>query len=303
MLTRHEAPADGSAMAPLRPPGSTTPAFTASAASSIAPAATAAVRADAVATLLDALTSAMHAVGSRWTDADTARVQAFEQQLLAHGEMAAPGVIERLDARGVDPAVRSFLFHVLRQLPGYAAHARVVAEARTGRNPDLHTMAIEALGTTTSVADHETLAMIARSHPELPAQPSYERSREPSSADTELPHDVVMTPRIRAVVALGARGDARAVAQLADLARTGADAAVRTEAARQLRPRAATPQIQRALLAAATSDGSAYVRLAAIDALTGQTSPQVKTMLRAIARTDGDPGVRARAAEVLGDDP
>ena len=248
--------------------------------------------------LADALGKALRGSGERWSDADSAKVRALEASLLSPGAAAALPLIARIN-QGGDEALRTFLFQVLRQLPGKVAHDFVLMHASSGADETLRTMAIESLGNRRDEASLQTLSNIARFDAELPVQPLFDLARDPAVPDTELPHDTDVTPRLRAIAALEQMNSPAAASVLADLAQVGPDASIRMHAASHMHAYATLPNARDSLVTAAMSDRSPYVRLAAIGSLAEQRSPSVTAALAAIASSDADAGVRALAARVV----
>jgi hypothetical protein len=223
---------------------------------------------------------------------------ASEAQLLQLGEAAVPAVIARLDAIR-NPSTYELLFHVLRQLPGTAASDRVMFEARNGRTPGARTMAIETLAQRPSDAAFDTLAIIARTDPALPARPLLGPTRDPSDPSTELPDQRSFTPRMQAMLALASTRDPRAIDVLVDVLTGGPDESLRMEAARDLTSLHTDARAAAALQRAAVSDASAFVRLAALHAMAGVNDRAWLQTLAAIANSDRDAGVRALAQRQL----
>jgi HEAT repeat protein len=219
--------------------------------------------------------------------------------LLALGEAAVGPLVARLDAMAGGPtAVRERLFELLRQLPGPAAEARIIDEARRGVHDTTRTMAIEALAQRNSERALDALTTLAQHDPLLPADPFLGGARRGDDPSTELPDERVFTPRMQAMAALASTRDPRAVALLADVARRGPDESLRMEAARHLGPLRDDARALAALRSAA-GDGSAVVRLAALHALRGAADPGLPALLARMAAGDRDAGVRALARELL----
>lgn len=233
------------------------------------------------------------------SDEEKTELAALEAEILALGEAAAPTLIERLDGVADTPGTRDRLFNLLRQLPGAAVEDRLMQEARAGTQPSLRTMAIETLGTRRSERSLAALADVARTDPELPGKPLIPGPRDPSDPSTELPDEQTFTPRMQAMAALAATRDPRALAVLVDVARSGPDESLRMEAARHLRELRDVPRAAEALRAAAASDGSAYVRLAALHSLDGADDPALVPLLERLIARDPDAGVRTLAQTIL----
>lgn len=230
------------------------------------------------------------------------QAQAWEEQLLSMGEGAVTPVIARLNGSTL-PAARDRLFNLLRRLPWPAVEARVIEEARQGKQSSTRAMAFESLGqqkTPTAVA---ALSDVALTDPDLPAAPLIAEPRNPNDPSTELPDEKVFTPRMKAMAALANTGDPKAVQVLAELARTGPHESIRLEAARNLGLLRDNPAALEALKLAAASDPAAYVRLSALHALKGANDPSLATLAGQIAASDADKGVRILAAQVAADLP
>jgi hypothetical protein len=221
------------------------------------------------------------------------------EALLALGPGAAAAIIARLDRGGVAGHARERLFNTLRKLPGAAVEERLAQEARSGPPGATRSMAMDALAERRTARAFEALATVARTDPELPAQPFLVERRDPAEPATELPDERAFTPRMQAMAALAGTGDARAVPILAEVTRTGPDESLRMEAARHLGSFRADPRAAEALRAAAAADPSAYVRLAALHSLRGSTDPALPALLARIAAEDRDAGVRLLAQQVL----
>jgi HEAT repeat protein len=251
----------------------------------------------AAAQLIDRLVQVQPSDGPT-RDEDQQAWAAIEAQLLQQGEAAVPALIARLDTVR-NPSTYELLFHVLRQLPGAAASERVIFEARNGKTPAARTMAIETLAQRPSDAAFDTLAVIARTDPTLPARPLLARPRDPSDPSTELPDQRSFTPRMQAMLALASTRDPRAIEVLVDVLTGGPDESLRMEAARDLTSLHSDARAAAALRRAAMSDPSAFVRLAALHAMAGVTDPAWLQTLAAIANSDRDAGVRALAQRQL----
>jgi HEAT repeat protein len=165
----------------------------------------------------------------------------------------------------------------------------------------MRTMAIESLAGRPTEGALATLGDIARNDPDLPARPLITSPRDPRDTSTELPDETVFSPRMQAMSALASTRDPRAVAVLADVVKSGPDEALRMEAARNLGGLRADPRAGEVLRAAAASDPSAYVRLAALHALHGAADPSLAPLLEDIAARDRDAGVRILAQQLLTD--
>jgi HEAT repeat protein len=207
-----------------------------------------------------------------------------------------------LEALAREPAgsPRDRLFDLLRQLPGSAAESGLIAEALSTDAGVSRVLAIEALGQRGSERALQTLNQIARTDPQVLAQP-FITTTVPDSNDTstELPDEVVFTPRMKAMAALSASGDARAIPMLAAVLREEPDQALRMEAASALGGLRSDASTVEALILAALTDRSPFVRLAALHSLTGVLDPGLLEPLERISAGDSHPGVRLLAARVL----
>ena len=230
--------------------------------------------------------------------AEETELAALEARLLALGESAVAPLLERLE-RGGPASDRQRLFNLLRQLPGRAVEDRLIQEARGGGQEVMRTMAIESLGARQSDRALEALALIAHNDPTLPARPLITAPRSADDTSTELPDEEVFTPRMQAMAVLAATRHPRAVGALVDVVRFGTDESLRMEAARHLGSLRDDARAAATLLAAASTDPSPYVRLAALHSLSGSNDPALPAALQAIAARDRDAGVRALARQVL----
>ncbi|HMI85044.1 MAG TPA: HEAT repeat domain-containing protein [Polyangiaceae bacterium] len=224
-----------------------------------------------------------------------------EQEIVGLGEIAAPALVQRTEAlrrAGVTTA-HDRLLGVLQRLPGKAAEDALIREARSGRADSSRALAIESLGERRSERTVEALARIAETDPDLPARALITSPRGANEASTELPDEVVFTPRMHALAALATAGGERAAEVLTGVLKEGPDESLRMEAARHLATFRETPDAAAALRTAATRDPSPYVRLAALHTLAGSGDGGLGAMLREIAARDGDAGVRALAAQML----
>ena len=233
--------------------------------------------------------------GRSGSEAERAELEALEAALLARGERAAQALGRRLDPRAPRGEARDRLFNVLRRLPGAVAEGRLAEEARGGPQRSTRSLAMDALAERRTANAVDTLAVIARSDPELPARPLIAGPRQPEDTGTELPDEEVFTPRMKAMMALAETQDPRAAAVLIDILRTGPDESLRMQAARFLQGFRSDPRAAEALHTAALSDPSAYVRLAALHALDGSSDPALSSVLARIIAADRDAGVRALA--------
>jgi hypothetical protein len=222
-----------------------------------------------------------------------------EAALLSSGEAGALALVDRLDHGRHGVAVRDRLLNLLRKFPGGAAEARLVREARSGKEPSSRALAIESLAERRSDRAVQALGEIARTDPTLPEHPLITTPRDPRDPSTELPDEVTFTPRMQAMAALASTRDPRAATILTDVLRDGPDESLRMEAARNLEALRGDPGASEALRRAAAGDASPYVRLAALRAARGSGDPLLAPVLEAIAAHDEDAGVRALAREVL----
>jgi hypothetical protein len=222
-------------------------------------------------------------------------------ELVSLGEAAGPLLVQRIDALGGAAATsqRDRLLDVLRRVPGKTAEDRLIKEARWGRAESSRALAIDALAERRTERAVDTLSRIAETDADLPAKPLITSPRDPNDPSTELPDEVVFTPRMQAMAALAATGDPRAAQILTGVLRDGPDESLRMEAARNLESLRDAPGTVDALRIAVTTDPSPYVRLASLHALAGTTDRSLGPMLQAIAERDRDAGVRALAQQVL----
>lgn len=241
----------------------------------------------------------LFAEGGPWDDARQRRLAELDSELIASGARAVPTVIGTLDRIGDGHVAAPVLFHVMRRLPGDLVDARLVDAARAGRQQELRMMAMESLASRKPPQAITTLTQIARTDPDVPTDILVKHPRNPDVVDTELPDERRVTPRMRAVAALAATGEPRAGEVLSDLAKHSSEESVRMESARHLAAFAAQPVAQEALIRAATSDDSPYVRLAAIGSLRNTSGAEVDRALTGLARDHRDAGVRALAQQVL----
>lgn len=230
---------------------------------------------------------------------DEDEAQRLAAELLALGEAAAVPLLAVLEGEPPGSA-RERLFDLLRQVPGPAAEAGLISEALSTGAGVSRTIAIEALGERGTEAALQALDQIARSDPEVLARP-FITTTLPDSNDlsTELPDEVAFTPRMKAMAALAASGDARAIPLLAGVLREQPDPALRMQAASALVRLQSDLSTVEALTQAALGDRSPYVRLAALHSLTGVLDPGLLEPLDRISKADAHPGVRLLAGRVL----
>jgi hypothetical protein len=226
-------------------------------------------------------------------------LERVEAALLSSGEAGALALVDRLDHGRHGVAVRDRLLNLLRKFPGGAAEARLVREARSGKEPSSRALAIESLAERRTERAVQALGEIARTDPTLPEHPLITTPRDPHDPSNELPDEVTFTPRMQAMAALASTRDPRAATILTDVLRDGPDESLRMEAARNLEGLRGEPGASDALRRAAAGDASPYVRLAALRASRGSGDPLLAPVLEAIAAHDEDAGVRALAREVL----
>lgn len=256
--------------------------------------------------------SAAHELTERWfalvgrgrplSAEEEQQAQSWEQQLLAMGEAAVAPVVARLQA-STEPGARDRLFNLMRRLPWQAVQARVIEEARQGKQSSTRAMAFESLGQQKTPAAVAALADVALTDPDLPAQPLLAEPRNPNDPSTELPDEKVFTPRMKAMAVLANTEDPKAVQVLSELTRTGPHESIRLEAARHLGLVRNNPAALDALKVAAASDPSAYVRLSALHSLKGANDPSLAPVVAQIAASDVDKGVRILAAQVAAELP
>lgn len=232
---------------------------------------------------------------------DAEEIARLAGELAAMGETAGAVLSVRIDSlRGkVAVPLRDRLLDVLRRIPGPTAEARLIKEARSGTAESSRALAIDALAERRTDRAIDALSRIAETDPDVPEKPLIAEPRSPSDVSTELPDEVVFTPRMQAMAALAATGDARAARTLAGVLHDGPDEALRMEAARNLESLRDAPGTMDALRRALATDPSPYVRLAALHALSGATDPTLAPVLQNIALSDRDAGVRALAQQVL----
>ena len=226
-------------------------------------------------------------------------LERLEAQLLSLGETGALALIDRLDHGRHGGGIHDRLLNLLRRFPGAASEARLVREARSGKESSSRAIAIESLAERRTDRAVQALGEIARTDPKLPEHPLITVPRDPRDTSTELPDEVVFTPRMQAMAALASTRDPRAATILTDVLRDGPDESLRMEAARNLETLRGEPSASEALRRAAMGDASPYVRLAALHASRGSTDPLLASVLEGIALRDQDAGVRALAREVL----
>lgn len=222
---------------------------------------------------------------------------ALERTLLAFGEAAAPPLIARLKLER-DPERQRLLLDRLRKLPGSAAEAYFIERAREAPERAIRTLSIDALAERKSDRALDALERIATTDPEVLKKPFLTEPRRPDDDSTELPDEVAFTPRMTAMAALASTGDARATSTLSGIVHHEPEEALRMEAARNLGQLRGDPAAVDALIDSMT-DGSAYVRLAALHSLDGVNDPRLTPLLTKIANSDSDLGVRALARRLL----
>jgi len=234
------------------------------------------------------------------TDVDEDEIAHLVGALVTEGEVAGALLVARIDAlRGVAATRRDRLLDVLRRLPGRAAEDRLIREARSGAADSSRALAIESLAERRTDRAVDALARIAQTDSEVPRRSLISAPRDPSDTSTELPDEVVFTPRMKAMSALASTHEPRAAEVLTGVLRDGPDESLRMEAARHLETMREMPGTVDALRAAAAGDPSAYVRLSALHALAQSNDRTLVPLLQAIATRDIDAGVRALASRVL----
>ena len=245
-----------------------------------------------------ALVERLLAAWSSATDDDD-EASRLASELLSLGEGAA-GPLLRVLARESAGSHRDRLFDLLRQVPGSVAESGLIAEALSTDAGVSRVIAIEALGERGTDAALAALNQVARTDPEVLVQP-FLTTTVPDTNDTstELPDEVAFTPRMKAMAALGASGNASAIPMLVAVLREEPDQALRMEAATALGRLRSDASAVEALTAAALRDRSPFVRLAALHSLTGVLDPGLLEPLATIAARDSHPGVRVLAARVL----
>ena len=258
----------------------------------------AASHAEAVLLRADALTRRLVEI-FRGAPADEDEAERVEAELLELGEGAAVPLLAWLD-REPGGAVRERLVDVLRKIPGEASEAGLIAEALSENSGASRTIAFEALAKRNTDQALAALNRVARTDPQLPAEPLIAPPIDPSlDQSTEPPDLVVFTARMKAMAALASTQDARVIPMLAAVLREEPDESLRMEAARNLGELRSDVAAVEALLAAAIGDRSQWVRLAALHALEGVVDPGLLEPLAGIAARDAHAGVRLLASQVL----
>jgi len=234
--------------------------------------------------------------GAEADDDEASRIVA---ELLSLGEAAAVPLLQVLEGEPPGSA-RDRLFDVLRQVPGSAAESGLIAEALATDAGVSRVIAIEALGERGTEAALRALNQIARSDPQVLERPFVTTTMpDVNDVSTELPDEVMFTPRMKAMAALAASGHAGAIPMLTAVLREEPDQALRMEAANAMgRLRGDTATVE-ALTAAALTDRSPYVRLAALHSLAGVLDPALLEPLGRLSAGDGHPGVRRLASQIL----
>lgn len=235
----------------------------------------------------------------RGAPSDEDEAHRIAAELLALGEAVALPLLAVLEHEPPG-APRDQLFDLLRQVPGPRAEAGLIAEALTTGASVSRVIAIEALGERGTEAALHALNQIARSDPQVLEQPFVTTTLpDVNDLSTELPDEVVFTPRMKAMAALAASGNARAIPMLASVLREEPDQALRMEAASAMVRLQSDASTVEALTKAALTDRSPYVRLAALHSLTGVLDPGLLEPLTRISTADAHPGVRLLAGRVL----
>jgi hypothetical protein len=230
-------------------------------------------------------------------DSDEASRTAAE--LLSLGEAAATPLLAVL-AREPRGLPRDRLFDLLRQVPGNAAESGLIAEALATDAGVSRALAIEALGERGTETALHALNHVARTDPQVLAQPFLTTTvPNVNDASTELPDEVLFTPRMKAMAAMAASGNARAIPMLVAVLGEEPDQALRMEAATALGRLRGDISTVEALIAAALGDRSPWVRLAALHSLSGVLDPALLEPLSRISAGDSHPGVRLLASRVL----
>lgn len=222
----------------------------------------------------------------------------LEEMLVSMGDAAAKAIALQID-RASDGPARHRMFDLLRRVPGPWAERKLIEEARWGPSASSRSASIEALAERKSAAAIDALDAIAKSDPKVLRSPLMAMPRDPNDTSTDVPDEVVFTPRMHAMAALAATRDPRATDVLAQVLRDQPDESLRMEAARDLTQLTGQREATDALLSSAESDRSAYVRLAALHALAGSDAPAMASVLQRIALRDGDAGVRLLAQRLL----
>lgn len=225
-------------------------------------------------------------------------VSRIESELLALGELATPPIVARLMTER-DTARRDLLLNFMRKLPGGAAEAFLIREARSGTAGSSRSIAMDALAERGSDESLGALDAIATTDPELPSQPLFSNVRAGEDTSTELPDEVDYTPRMKAMAALASIDDERVIPMLLRILQREREESLRMRAAEHLTRWQNEPSVREALRAAAARDASRYVRLAALHALAGSEDPALAALLGDIAARDPDAGVRLLAQKLL----
>ncbi len=245
----------------------------------------------------EALVRRLLALSGRTSDGDD-DLALVKRELLELGEQAAQAVVTQLPFER-DPGRRALLLDLLRAMPGAVAENALIEEAEVGALGSHRTLAMDALAERRSDATLAALEHIATSDPELPSRPFIAEPRQPGDESTELPDEAVFTPRMKAIAALASTRDARVTDALVDILLRAPDESLRMEAARHLAPFARDPAVLDALLACLSREASAYVRLAALHALSAVVDPRASAVRRALAERDPDRGVQILARQQL----
>lgn len=225
-------------------------------------------------------------------------VSRLKIELLALGERAAAPLLALLESERT-PSRRELLLDLLREVPGRAAEAFLIDEARSGAGAASRSIAMDALAERGSPESLRALADIATTDPDLPSRPLIDNVRLVEDTSTELPDEVDFTPRMKAIVTLGSSDDDRVVPILLRILQHEREESLRMQAAQFLAKWRGDASVLEALQRAAARDSSRYVRLAALHALHGWDSPSLKALLAAIAEHDPDAGVRLLARRFL----
>jgi HEAT repeat protein len=230
---------------------------------------------------------------------DAEEIARLRGELLGLGEGAAGPILARL-ASEADTTRRDLLLDLLRKVPGIAAESYLIHEARSAPAGSTRSIAMDALAERGSDEALAALAEIAATDPVLPNRPLIvPEQRGVEDRSTELPDEVDYTPRMKAMVALAATEDDRAVPMLLRILQREREESLRMRAAEHLGRWQNHQLALPALREAAAQDASRYVRLAALHALDGADDPTLAELFSEIVEHDPDAGVRLLAQKLL----
>jgi HEAT repeat protein len=230
---------------------------------------------------------------------DTEEIARLRSELLGLGEGAAGPLLARLSSEQ-DTTRRDLLLDLLRSVPGHAAESYLIEQARSARAGSSRSIAMDALAERGSDQALQALADITATDPELPSRPLVVSERRGvADRSTELPDEVDYTPRMKAMVALAATEDDRAIPVLLRVLQREREESLRMRAVEHLRAWQSHGLVLPALRQAAAQDPSRYVRLAALHALDGADDAKLGELLSEIVERDPDAGVRLLAQRLL----